>query len=134
MPDGAISMKDKYYWALQDRRISTDLMVDGACKSYDAVVFDVLRVSPEDFAVCTSRKAQSVQSLFLFLQSQITLLDLPVFKEIQPDELMSCAWTTKEKLTKAPNVVAFTRRFNHVSFFNLIENYWVIMFWGFFCR
>ncbi|XP_010842397.1 PREDICTED: ras-specific guanine nucleotide-releasing factor RalGPS1-like isoform X1 [Bison bison bison] len=44
---------------------------DYASKSYDAVVFDVLKVTPEEFA------------------SQITLMDIPVFKAIQP-EVCTC--------------------------------------------
>ncbi|KAM9207058.1 ras-specific guanine nucleotide-releasing factor RalGPS1 isoform 10-T11 [Dugong dugon] len=59
---------------------------DYASKSYDAVVFDVLKVTPEEFA-----------------------------------ELASCGWSKKEKHSLAPNVVAFTRRFNQVSFWVVRE-------------
>ncbi|XP_051789212.1 ras-specific guanine nucleotide-releasing factor RalGPS2 isoform X2 [Erpetoichthys calabaricus] len=72
-------------------------------KSFDAVVFDVLMVTPEEYA------------------GQITLMDAPVFKAIQPEELSSCGWNKKEKHSSAPNAVAFTRRFNLVSFWVVRE-------------
>ncbi|KAI4816478.1 hypothetical protein KUCAC02_008805 [Chaenocephalus aceratus] len=81
--------------------------LDGHCvdyaKSYDAVVFDVLKVTPGEFA------------------SQITLMDAPVFKAIHPEELACCGWNGKEKHRMAPNIVAFTRRFNQVSFWLVRE-------------
>lgn len=62
----------------------------------DAIV-DVLKVSPEDLA------------------SQLTQIDLPIFQSIQPDELLTCGgWSRNNKHQVAPNVVAFTTRFNRV--------------------
>ena len=66
--------------------------------SYDAVVFDVQRVSPDDFA------------------TQIAIMDVPVIKAIQPEKLTRFAWSTKEKPRLSPSAVAFTRRFNYVIF------------------
>ena len=42
---------------------------------------------------------------------QLTLLDLPVFCAIQPEELSSCKWNKKNKREIAPNIVAFISRF-----------------------
>lgn len=62
----------------------------------EEVIFSALMISPEDIA------------------NQLTLLDLPCFKEIKPEELLTCGWTKLNKAVIAPNVVAFTQRFNRV--------------------
>ncbi|XP_026730176.1 ras-specific guanine nucleotide-releasing factor RalGPS2 [Trichoplusia ni] len=72
-------------------------------QSWDDIVCSALRITPEDIA------------------NQLTLLDLPCFKAIQPDELTTCGWNKLNKLTVAPNVVAFTKRFNRVSFWTVQE-------------
>uniref|UniRef100_A0A674N519 Ral GEF with PH domain and SH3 binding motif 2 n=1 Tax=Takifugu rubripes TaxID=31033 RepID=A0A674N519_TAKRU len=67
-------------------------------KSFDAVVFDVLKVTPEQYAVS-----------HVFVSARIVA------------ELSSCGWNKKEKHSSAPNVVAFTRRFNQTSFWVVRE-------------
>ena len=49
------------------------------------------------------------------VQKQLTLLDLPPFVKIAPEELSDCGWTTKAKWERSPNVCAMTQRFNNVS-------------------
>ncbi|KAM9796883.1 ras-specific guanine nucleotide-releasing factor RalGPS2 isoform 2-T2 [Syngnathus typhle] len=92
--------------AISERSSSSESLSDKGSelkKSFDAVVFDVLKVTPEEYA------------------GQITLMDAPVFQAIQPEELSSCGWNKKEKHSSAPNVVAFTRRFNQTSFWVVRE-------------
>uniref|UniRef100_G3PNR3 Ral GEF with PH domain and SH3 binding motif 2 n=1 Tax=Gasterosteus aculeatus aculeatus TaxID=481459 RepID=G3PNR3_GASAC len=96
-PAAPVSEKSSSSGSLSDKG-SSDLK-----KSFDAVVFDVLKVTPEEYA------------------GQITLMDSPVFKAIQPEELSSCGWNKKEKHSSSPNVVAFTRRFNQTSFWVVRE-------------
>ena len=64
---------------------------------------DVLRLSAEEVA------------------SQLTIIDLPIFKAIQESEFLSIGWNTSRKKTAAPNIVNFTRRFNQVSFWVIEE-------------
>ncbi|KAI8430869.1 hypothetical protein MSG28_001004, partial [Choristoneura fumiferana] len=72
-------------------------------QSWDEIVCSALRLTPEDIA------------------NQLTLLDLPCFKAIKPEELTTCGWNKLNKQTVAPNVVAFTKRFNRVSFWTVQE-------------
>lgn len=82
---------------------SQSLPAHSSIKQLDAVILSALRVPAE------------------VLANQITLLDFPVFALIQPDELSSCAWTKKDKHVVTPNIVAFTKRFNHTSFWTVQE-------------
>ncbi|XP_068147624.1 ras-specific guanine nucleotide-releasing factor RalGPS1 isoform X1 [Drosophila tropicalis] len=82
---------------------SQSLPAHASIKQLDNVILSALRV-PADV-----------------LANQITLLDFPVFAMIQPDELSSCAWTKKDKHVVTPNIVAFTKRFNHTSFWTVQE-------------
>lgn len=79
------------------------LPMNSSINDMDAIILSALRITPEELA------------------GQITLLDLPAFSSIVPDELTSCAWTKKDKYTVAPNIVAFTKRFNHTSFWTIQE-------------
>lgn len=82
---------------------SHSLPPNSSMQDIDNTIISALRIPPEEIA------------------SQITLLDLPVFTAIKMDELTSCAWTKKNKVVVAPNIVAFTRRFNHTSFWTVQE-------------
>lgn len=82
---------------------SHSLPPNSSLTDLDTTITSALRIPPEELA------------------SQITLLDMPIFKNIQPDELTSCAWTKKNKYVVTPNIVAFTRRFNHTSFWTIEE-------------
>ena len=62
------------------------------------IELDMLLVEPDEFA------------------RQITMLDMQIFKAVARSELQNLAWSRRDKFEKAPNVVEFTRRFNHLSF------------------
>jgi Ras-specific guanine nucleotide-releasing factor RalGPS len=82
---------------------SHSLPPNSSIQDLDNIIISALRIPPDELA------------------SQITLLDLPVFTAIKMDELTSCAWTKKNKVIITPNIVAFTRRFNHTSFWTVQE-------------
>uniref|UniRef100_A0A8D8KCG9 Ras-specific guanine nucleotide-releasing factor RalGPS1 n=1 Tax=Culex pipiens TaxID=7175 RepID=A0A8D8KCG9_CULPI len=82
---------------------SQSLPPNASIANIDSIIINCLRVSPEELA------------------NQLTLLDFPVFAAIQPDEISSCAWNKKNKAELSPNVVAFTKRFNHTIFWTVQE-------------
>lgn len=82
---------------------SHSLPPNSSMHDLDDILLSALRIPPEELA------------------QQITLLDMEIFQKITMDELTSCAWTKKNKGIVTPNIVAFTRRFNHTSFWTVQE-------------
>ncbi|XP_058820547.1 ras-specific guanine nucleotide-releasing factor RalGPS1 isoform X2 [Topomyia yanbarensis] len=82
---------------------SQSLPPNATIANIDSIIISCLRVAPEELA------------------NQLTLLDFPVFSAIQPDELTSCCWNKRNKTELSPNVVAFTKRFNHTIFWTVQE-------------
>lgn len=83
------------------RRYSSDLLGSGGVyrtQSFDPNLFDIRQVSSEKIA------------------EQLTLIDLALLKSIRLEEFQNCCWTKKDKLNFAPNIVKFSQRFNHTSF------------------
>ncbi|XP_065919067.1 ras-specific guanine nucleotide-releasing factor RalGPS2-like isoform X2 [Dysidea avara] len=70
---------------------------------FDKNLFVFCRVPPEQIA------------------AQITLIDVKLFKAIKGHEFYDCAWSKKDKNITAPNIVAFTKRFNQVCFWVVKE-------------
>ncbi|XP_066913744.1 ras-specific guanine nucleotide-releasing factor RalGPS2-like isoform X3 [Clytia hemisphaerica] len=81
-----------------DFGIDKDVTLIEDNREYNPVVFDVLKVSADEIA------------------QQLTLIDLPLFQHIEPEELTSCSWTSKRKHDNCPNIVKATKRFNQVSY------------------
>ncbi|XP_043231351.1 ras-specific guanine nucleotide-releasing factor RalGPS2-like isoform X8 [Amphibalanus amphitrite] len=103
------SPDEKVTTCFSARSVTADLLCGslpravGGGGSGKPAFLEVLTIPPEEFA------------------SQITRADWEVFKRIQPDELACLGWNRRDKHILSPNVVAFTRRFNQVSFWTVKE-------------
>eukprot|EP00117_Sycon_ciliatum_P028573 scpid25592/ scgid22933/ Ras-specific guanine nucleotide-releasing factor RalGPS2; Ral GEF with PH domain and SH3-binding motif 2; RalA exchange factor RalGPS2 len=71
--------------------------------SFDSNLFNLVQTSPE------------------LLAAEITLIDLPLFRDIPRAELLEGRWTSKQKTHVSPNIVAFTQQFNQISFWVMKE-------------
>lgn len=55
------------------------------------------------------------------LAKQLTLIDLEFLQAIEPNEFLGQAWDDDNSESKAPNILASTRRFNQVTSFSFFQ-------------
>jgi len=55
------------------------------------------------------------------LANQITIYDVQLFRNIKQEEILGFGWKTPRKAILAPNITAYTRRFNQISFWTINE-------------
>ncbi|RWS25391.1 ras-specific guanine nucleotide-releasing factor RalGPS2-like protein [Leptotrombidium deliense] len=84
-------------------KFGNSLSLSSSFRSPDTTSSDLLKYSPDDIA------------------AQLTILDAQTFKCVTREELACFGWNTPRKLHLTPNVVAFTRQFNKISFWVIEE-------------